>query len=139
RYVGPPNMRKTEVNVIKALKHRFCSSRVDMAKARMRLPTVKPATDPNIKGSCATSERTAVKEASLCHQASTDMIRTTTGPTKTRTGVRRLISSFLLAGEPKKYCTAKDAMINPMKTEKTKGLVRIESLTTSGMGTSKLF
>jgi len=115
-------MRKTEASVTKALKHRFCSSLADIAKARTRLPTVKPATDPNIKGFCATSERTAIKEASLCHQASTDMIRTITGPIKMRTGVRSLISCFLLTGEPKKYCTAKDATVNPMKTENTKGL-----------------
>jgi hypothetical protein len=109
-----------------------------MAKARMRLPTVKPATDPNIKGFCATSERTAIKEVSLCHQASTDIIRITTGPINMRIGVLSLISSFLLSGEPKKYCAAKDATINPMKTENTRGLVRTESLTASGIGVSKL-
>jgi len=132
-------MRKTEASVTKALKHRFCSSLADITKARMRLPTVKPATDPNIKGFCATSERIAIKEASLCHQASKDMIRAITGLIKMRTGVRSLISFFLLAGEPKKYCTAKDTTVNPMKTEKTKGLVRIESLTAFGIGISKLF
>jgi hypothetical protein len=132
-------MRKTEANVTKALKHRFCSSLADMAKARMRLPKVKPVTDPNIKGFCATSERTVIKEASLRHQASTEIIRTTTGPIKMGIGVRCLISCFLLAGEPKKYCTAKDATVNPMKIENTNGLVRIESDTALGMGASKLF
>jgi hypothetical protein len=110
-----------------------------MRNAKTRLATVKPVIVPNIKGFRATSETMVAKEEPLCHQASTEIIRTTRGPINKRIGVRSLMLSFLLSGESKKYCTAKDAAINPMKTENTKGLFRTVSLTALGIGISKLF
>lgn len=131
-------MRKTEVNVNRILKHRFCSSRFDIRNARARLPAVKPVIVPSMKGFCATSETTLAKEEPLCHQASTDTIKTTIGPMNRRMGVRGLMLSFLLSGESEKNCTAKDMATNPMKTENTRGFVRTESLTVLGIGISKL-
>jgi hypothetical protein len=108
-------------------------------KARTRLPRVKPAIVPSIKGFRATSETTVAKEEPLRHQASTEIIKTTRGPINKRIGVRSLMLSFLLSGESEKYCTAKDTATNPMKTENTKGLFRTVSLTALGIGISKLF